>query len=51
MLKTAKTTTHIMSSMLNPIRPSTEFEKTLEYLISKKLNRYQGQKKLEWELE
>ena len=39
--------THTTSSTLNPIRPSIRFQKTLEYLISKELNEYQGQKKSE----
>ena len=40
--KAAETTTYTLSSTLNPIRPSAEFEKMLECLISKKLNRYQS---------
>ena len=35
---------NITSSMLNPIKPDVGFEKTLKYLILKKLNGYQGQK-------
>ena len=33
--------------MLNLIKLGAEFQKTLKYLISKGLNRYQGQKKSE----
>ena len=45
MLKAAKTITHIMSSILNLIRPSAEFQKTLTCLILREFNRYWGQKK------
>ena len=39
--KTVKTITYTTSSMLNPIWLDIKVKKILEYLISKKLNKYQ----------